>query len=416
MNLLHACKPRARRALLPGSPLVHTVKTKPRLTSAWVRWLPPQPKGASAPEAQLLTPPRKDLVIYAPAMHTKLLIDAIVQQTTILIARLSTAAGVRAPLAHVADQVFLNLAKEIEAQGVGRKVVADMFGLAIRTYQKKVQRLAESETDAGTTLWQAVLAFIGETPGQTVSRRRLLDRFSRDPERELLAVLTDLANSGFIYCTGKGLEARYGLTSDSDRAALLAADELDSVAQVMWLEVQKHEPLERAVLLTRFAKYENVAESALAQLLSDGRVVATGTLLESRNFVVPLGAEQGWEAAILDHYQTLVRALSVKLDQGRPTSHSADRIGGSTLHFSVYPGHPFEAQVLDLLRTVRDIALPLWQDVSEYNQAHPLPREVSRVAFYCGQLVEEHGEDDDDHASTARDKNPLAESAKTEAS
>jgi hypothetical protein len=53
-------------------------------------------------------------------MDAKLLIDAIVRQTTVLIAQLSTAAGIRAPLAHVADQVFLDLASEIEALGVGR--------------------------------------------------------------------------------------------------------------------------------------------------------------------------------------------------------------------------------------------------------------------------------------------------------
>jgi hypothetical protein len=79
-------------------------------------------------------------------MDAKLLIDAIVRQTTVLIAQLSTSAGIRAPLAHVADQVFLDLASEIEAQGVARKVAADMFGLALRSYQKKVQRLTESAT------------------------------------------------------------------------------------------------------------------------------------------------------------------------------------------------------------------------------------------------------------------------------
>jgi hypothetical protein len=74
-------------------------------------------------------------------MQTRHLIDGIVRQTTVLIAQLSTAGGVRSPLAHVADQVFVSLAREIESQGVGRKVAADMFGLALRTYQKKIQRL-----------------------------------------------------------------------------------------------------------------------------------------------------------------------------------------------------------------------------------------------------------------------------------
>ena len=80
-------------------------------------------------------------------MNVRLLVDGIVRQTTILIAQLSTTAGVRAPLAHVADQVFLDLAREIEGQGVSRKVVADMFGLAIRSYQKKVRRLTAGSTD-----------------------------------------------------------------------------------------------------------------------------------------------------------------------------------------------------------------------------------------------------------------------------
>ena len=82
-------------------------------------------------------------------MDLKLLIDGIVRQTTVLIAQLSTSAGVRAPLAHVADQVFLELAREIEALGVGRRVAADMFGMALRSYQKKMQRLTESASEPG---------------------------------------------------------------------------------------------------------------------------------------------------------------------------------------------------------------------------------------------------------------------------
>src|SRR6188768_398785 len=105
-------------------------------------------------------------------MNTKLLIDAIVHQTTVLIAQLSTASGIRAPLAHVADQVFLELSREIEAQGVSRKVAADMFGLAIRTYQKKVQRVTESVAAHERTLWQLVLDHLHER-GST-SRRELL--------------------------------------------------------------------------------------------------------------------------------------------------------------------------------------------------------------------------------------------------
>jgi hypothetical protein len=44
-------------------------------------------------------------------VNVNLLIDAIVRQTTVLIAQLATAAGVRAPLAHTANQVFVDLVR-----------------------------------------------------------------------------------------------------------------------------------------------------------------------------------------------------------------------------------------------------------------------------------------------------------------
>src|SRR5690349_24364616 len=83
----------------------------------------------------------------AAPMTVELLIQAIVRQTTILIAQLATTGGTRAPLAHVAHQVFLDLVHELERQGVSKKVSADMFGLGLRTYQRKIQRFAESATD-----------------------------------------------------------------------------------------------------------------------------------------------------------------------------------------------------------------------------------------------------------------------------
>ena len=82
-------------------------------------------------------------------VETRHLIDAIVQQTTLLIAQLATSAGIRAPLAHIADQVFLDLANEIEQQGVSRKVVADMFGLALRIVPEEGQPPARERDQPG---------------------------------------------------------------------------------------------------------------------------------------------------------------------------------------------------------------------------------------------------------------------------
>src|SRR5262245_59163681 len=150
-------------------------------------------------------------------MDTKLLIDAIVRQTTVLIAQLSTAAGIRAPLAHVADQIFLELAQEIERQGVGRKVVADMFGMALRTYQKRVQRLNESGSQRGRTLWEAVFDYLSEQQDAPVRRKQLEARFRNDSADSVAAVLNDLVASGLVYATGRGAGASYRVLSPSER-------------------------------------------------------------------------------------------------------------------------------------------------------------------------------------------------------
>ena len=86
-------------------------------------------------------------------MQIRLLMNDIVRQTTLLIAQLSTAAGVREPLSHVTDQVFLELSRELDARGIRLKVAADMFGMTLRSYQLKLRRLAEQSDRRGACLW-----------------------------------------------------------------------------------------------------------------------------------------------------------------------------------------------------------------------------------------------------------------------
>ena len=142
-------------------------------------------------------------------MNVQLLIDAIVRQTTILVAELATAGGARAPLAHVANQVFADLAAELDRQGVSRKVSADMFGIALRSYQRKVARLRESSTVRGQSLWEAIHDFL--TSRGVATRAEVLTHFSQDAEELVSGVLRDLAESGLIYTSGRGVGALFGL-------------------------------------------------------------------------------------------------------------------------------------------------------------------------------------------------------------
>lgn len=320
-------------------------------------------------------------------MESRTLIDAIVRQTTLLIAQLATSTGIRAPLANLADQVFLELAKEIEQQGVTRKVAADMFGMALRSYRRKVNRLRESVTFSEKTLWQAVLEHIGEHGPLT--RSQVLQAFKRDDEADVIAVLGDLVASGLLYCTGRGRGAAYGSTSRADQEALLAERTLDTLTHLVWLALCEEE-LTRAELAARFPDPAALVDSALDALLADGRAqraVEDGDArFSAQRVMIEVGSEAGWEAAVLDHFRAVCTALANKLRIGGRAAAGATLIGGTTLAFELTPQHPHAEEVKGLLARVRGDALEIWKRVSAYNAQHPPDeKELERVIFYAGQ-------------------------------
>lgn len=330
-------------------------------------------------------------------MNTKLLIDAIVHQTTVLIAQLSTAAGIRAPLAHVADQVFVELSREIEAQGVSRKVVADMFGLAIRTYQKKVQRLTESVTVRDRTLWEVVLDELQEAGA--ISRRELLERFHRDDPIVVGSVLNDLVSSGLVYRTGAAESAVFGITNKLDRERALREQRRASLAPLVWVLIYRSGGSSMEALREQFPGEEAGLAQALASLEADGRVQKSGegepAIYRASTFLVPVGAQHGWEAAVFDHFQAVVRAIGSKVQRGLSRSAHDDVVGGATLTFDVSPGHPDRDEVLSLLERVRAELNELWARVQAYNETHPIDEaERTEVSFYFGQSVVAPDEDE----------------------
>lgn len=314
-------------------------------------------------------------------MNVQVLIDSVVKQITVLIAQLSTAGGVRAPLAHIANQVFRNLASELEEQGVSRKVSADMFGMALRAYVRKVGRLREGETDGGTTLWQAVLQFI-RTEG-LVTRLRVTERFARDPETVLHSVLHDLGESGLIFVSGSGEGSLYRPVSDAELSELSRMSSDEGLDEMVWALIHHEGPLSQAQLQTRLTKTSKELAPCLRRLTGDGRVAAHGTTLSSLNLMVSLDATSGWEAAVFDHLQAVVQTIGQRLQAGSDVDRNA--LGGSTYAFDIWPGHPLEKEVRGQLAQLRESLGTLRLKVSEHNEQNALPQEYERVVTYVGQ-------------------------------
>ncbi len=305
------------------------------------------------------------------------------RQTTVLIAQLSSAAGVRAPLAHVADEVFLHLSRELEQQGLSRKVVADMFGLALRGYQRRVRRLSESVTDRGTTLWQAVFELIEVEAA--VSRKRILERFQYDDPTAVGAVLNDLTSSGLVSRTGSGDQTIFVLTQERERLALARESSVETTSAFIWLTLAREPESSLDKIVTSLGLSPERAEEAFAQLEAEGRVRRDGERLVVESLCIPVGAEAGWEIAVFDHFQTVCVAIATKLQGGSPQSQASDTTGGKTLSFEIDEDHPERDAVLGLLGRFRVETDALWERVEAHNRA--VPREGrKRVRFYLGQV------------------------------
>src|SRR4051812_20001052 len=74
-------------------------------------WAPSRP--SSRDDRWVIYRATRELACWWVAMNLSVLIDSIVRQVTVLIAQLATAGGVRAPVAHIANQVFVQLAREL---------------------------------------------------------------------------------------------------------------------------------------------------------------------------------------------------------------------------------------------------------------------------------------------------------------
>jgi hypothetical protein len=328
-------------------------------------------------------------------VNVRLLIDSVVRQTMVLVAELATSGGLRAPLSHVAGQAFLELARELENQGVGKKVSADMFGMALRTYQRRTQRLSQSRTDRGRSLWEATLDYIEQ--GGVVRRDDILKRFRHDDEASLRGVLRDLSDSGLVFSSGTGSALAFrAATKDEVKTLRRGGDSLGLEAFV-WSTIYREGPLSVDDLGARTGFGPDELTPIVEELIASGKIERNGGHLRSAQLELGFDDPAGWESSVLDHFTALVQTVMRKLavDQ-RAKRH--DEIGGSTYHFELWRGHPFETEVLGELGRFRERMSALRSKLDAHNRAEAGGAPKLRVVAYYGQSTVE--EDDEDGTSS----------------
>jgi hypothetical protein len=166
----------------------------------------------------------------------------------------------------------------------------------------------------------------------------------------------------------------------------------EALSPILWLAIYRAGGITLARLREQFQVDEEALREALALLQAQGQLTWSGegeeAVWHASTFVVPVGAEHGWEAAVFDHFQTVVRAIASKVRKGQPRSAAENVEGGATLTFDLGPAHPHREEVLGLLRSVRTSVNDLWARVQDHNDQHPIPEEQrTEVSFYFGQCV-----------------------------
>lgn len=324
-------------------------------------------------------------------MNVQVLIDSLVQQLTVLIAQLATTGGVRAPIAHIANQVFLDLARELEAQGLSRKVSADMFGMALRAYQRKLRRLTAGAASRESTLCKSVIDAIAATG--SLGRGELLEQFSRDDETLVRGVLRDLVESGLLACAGHGNDARYRVLSEHELRQRLPGAAEPGFDELIRVLVYRGGPVQLHALAARLQLDAEALRGRLDALCASGLMERGSAGYAVHDLSVPLRAEAGWEAGVFDHLQAVVQTICQRLQLAAGVPSGSERVGGSTYSFDVWDGHPLAAEVEAALARFRAQHTALRERVDAWNQQHGRPEQYRQVVLYGGQCVLEQGAD-----------------------
>lgn len=334
-------------------------------------------------------------------MTVEILIQAIVRQTAVLVAQLATTGGVRAPLAQIANRVFIDLARELERLGVNRKVSADMFGLGLRTYRRKIQRVGEISADGGRSLREDILRYL-KAEG-LVTRLEILDQFPNDDEAQIRAVLRDLRDNQLVLTSGKGTHMSYRAATDEELAALKRKRGNEGDDDLHVALIYREGPLTAEEIAERAQTETSGIQGAIERLVQAGRIrkVENEAVPKYRAdaLVIPLGATFGWEAAVFDHFKAMIGTVINRVQNNKtdPATLPAwqNTIGGSTYTIDVWKDHPLEQEVLGTLSQVRNTLSELRTRVNRINAEQHPQSPTYRVVIYAGQdVVTETSEDE----------------------
>jgi hypothetical protein len=107
--------------------------------------------------------------------------------------------------------------------------------------QRKVQRLVESATERGRSLWDAIYDFVRSKP--VVTRREVLERFRGDDEELVRGVLAGLVESNLVFASGPTQATSFRAASDGELGDMVRHHQQRADADLVWALVFRLGPI-----------------------------------------------------------------------------------------------------------------------------------------------------------------------------
>src|SRR5262245_19632527 len=133
-----------------------------------------------------------------------------------------------------------------------------------------MQRLSESASVRGRTLWEVVHEFVASNPG--ARRAQVDERFRNDSADDVAAVLHDLVGSGLIYASGRGENTMYRAVPVAEQHAAADVDALDALSDLVWLTVHRARRMKQSELAGSVPTGASDVQLALERLVERGIV------------------------------------------------------------------------------------------------------------------------------------------------
>jgi hypothetical protein len=203
-----------------------------------------------------------------------------------------------------------------------------------------------------------------------------------------------------VFSSGVGNGQAFRAATKDEAKTLKRGSDSAGLEAFVWSTIYRSGELSLEELSQRTSLSSAELMPLVEGLLASGKVERTNDTpprLRAQHLVLGFDDPAGWESSVLDHFTALVQTIMRKLSLDQRASRK-DEIGGSTYHFVLWRGHPFESEILGELARFRERMSALRAKLDEHNREQPGPKRRLRVVAYYGQSTVE--EDDDETTET----------------